>query len=100
MDITVTTRPVRPTDRTLFYRFWERLSPETVYRRFHGPVHSLPDESVRRLLGNRREPPCPASSPLSTAAAPPAPTSARSGPSPAQWPRRPPSSRRTRSRPS
>jgi GNAT superfamily N-acetyltransferase len=50
MDITVTTRPVRPADRTLFYRLWERLSPETVYRRFHAPVHSLPDESVRRLV--------------------------------------------------
>jgi GNAT superfamily N-acetyltransferase len=50
MDITVTTRPVRPADRTLFHRLWERLSPETVYRRFHAPVHSLPDESVRRLV--------------------------------------------------
>src|SRR3954447_18651609 len=50
MDITVTMRPVRPADRTLFYRLWERLSPETAYRRFHAPVHSLPDEPVRRLL--------------------------------------------------
>src|SRR3954465_13874673 len=50
MDITVTTRPVRPADRTLFHRLWERLSPETVYRRFHAPVHTLPEESVRRLV--------------------------------------------------
>jgi RimJ/RimL family protein N-acetyltransferase len=50
MDITVTTRPVRPADRTLFYRLWPRLSPETVYRRFHAPVHRLPDETVRRLV--------------------------------------------------
>src|SRR3954449_8674714 len=50
MDITVTMRPVRPADRTLFYRLWERLSPETVYRRFHAPVRALPDESVCRLV--------------------------------------------------
>ena len=47
MDIAVTTRPVQPTDRRLFYRLWPRLSPETVYRRFHAPVHRLPDEAVR-----------------------------------------------------
>jgi len=50
MDITVTTRPVRPEDQPLFCRLWERLSPETVYRRFHAPVRALPDESVRRLV--------------------------------------------------
>ncbi len=50
MDIAVTTRPVQPTDRRLFYRLWPRLSPETVYRRFHAPVHRLPDEAVRRLV--------------------------------------------------
>src|SRR4051812_27149498 len=50
MDITVATRPVRPADQTLFCRLWERLSPETVYRRFHAPVHTLPEESVRRLV--------------------------------------------------
>lgn len=50
MHIAVTTRPVRPTDRRLFYRLWPRLSAETVYRRFHAPVHRLPDETVRRLV--------------------------------------------------
>jgi GNAT superfamily N-acetyltransferase len=50
MDIAVTTRPVRPEDRPLFCRLWPRLSPETVYRRFHAPVHRLPDETVRRLV--------------------------------------------------
>src|SRR5829696_6965084 len=50
MDIAVMTRPVQPTDRTLFYRLWPRLSAETVYRRFHAPVHRLPDETVRRLV--------------------------------------------------
>src|SRR3712207_4317227 len=50
MDIAVTTRPVQPTDRKLFYRLWGRLSRETVYRRFHAPVHSLRDATVRRLV--------------------------------------------------
>jgi GNAT superfamily N-acetyltransferase len=50
MDISVTTRPVQPADRTLFCRLWPRLSAETVYRRFHAPVHRLPDETVRRLV--------------------------------------------------
>ncbi|MFD2090968.1 GNAT family N-acetyltransferase [Blastococcus deserti] len=50
MDIAVATRPVEPADRTLFCRLWGRLSKETVYRRFHSPVHSLPEETVRRLV--------------------------------------------------
>ena len=50
MDIAVATRPVRPTDETLFCRLWGRLSPETVYRRFHAPVKTLPEETVRRLV--------------------------------------------------
>jgi GNAT superfamily N-acetyltransferase len=50
MDIAVATRPVRPADQTLFCRLWGRLSRDTVYRRFHAPVHTLPEESVRRLV--------------------------------------------------
>lgn len=50
MDIAVTTRPVQPTDQALFYRLWPRLSPETVYRRFHAPVHRLPEATVRWLV--------------------------------------------------
>src|SRR5687767_4963675 len=50
MDIAVATRPVRPADQALFCRLWERLSPDTVLRRFHAPVRQLPDESVRRLV--------------------------------------------------
>jgi RimJ/RimL family protein N-acetyltransferase len=50
MNIAVATRPVQPTDRTLFCRLWGRLSRETVYRRFHAPVHRLPEETVRRLV--------------------------------------------------
>ena len=42
MDIAVATRPVRPDDVALFGRLWPRLSPETVYRRFHAPLHRPP----------------------------------------------------------
>lgn len=42
MDIPVETRPVRPDDGPLFCRLWDRLSPETVYRRFHAPLRSPP----------------------------------------------------------
>jgi len=50
MELTVATRPVQPADQTLFCRLWSRLSPETVYRRFHAPVHTLPEETVRHLV--------------------------------------------------
>ena len=47
MDLPVTTRPVRPDDGPLFRRLWDRLSPETVYRRFHAPLRSPPAEAHR-----------------------------------------------------
>jgi len=47
MDIAVATRPVRPDDASLFCRLWERLSPETVYRRFHAPLRRPPVEADR-----------------------------------------------------
>ena len=47
MDIAVATRPVRPEDATLFCRLWERLSPETVYRRFHAPLRRPPVPAAR-----------------------------------------------------
>lgn len=50
MDIAVATRPVQPDDRVLFRRLWPRLSPDTVYRRFHAPLHGLPPEAVERLV--------------------------------------------------
>ncbi len=50
MDIAVTTRPVQPADRAQFCRLWGRLSPETVYRRFHAPLRRIPAEAVRRLV--------------------------------------------------
>ena len=50
MDIAVATRPVQPDDAARFGRLWPRLSPDTVYRRFHSPVHDLPPETVRRLV--------------------------------------------------
>jgi GNAT superfamily N-acetyltransferase len=50
MDIAIATRPVRPDDDALFRRLWPRLSPDTVYRRFHSPIHGLPAETVQRLV--------------------------------------------------
>jgi GNAT superfamily N-acetyltransferase len=50
MDIAVATRPVQPDDRVLFRRLWPRLSRDTVYRRFHSPLHGLPPEAVDRLV--------------------------------------------------
>jgi GNAT superfamily N-acetyltransferase len=50
MDIAVATRPVEPEDLTGFYRLWPRLSRDTVYRRFHAPLHRLPPEAVQRLV--------------------------------------------------
>ena len=50
MDIAVATRPVQPDDDALFRRLWPRLSRDTVYRRFHSPLHGLPPDTVRRLV--------------------------------------------------
>ena len=50
MDIAVATRPVQPDDFALFGRLWPRLSPDTVYRRFHAPLHGLPADAVTRLV--------------------------------------------------
>jgi GNAT superfamily N-acetyltransferase len=45
-----TTRPVQTEDAARFVRLWTRLSPETVYRRFHAPLRRLPETEVRRPL--------------------------------------------------
>jgi GNAT superfamily N-acetyltransferase len=50
MDLAIATRPIRPDDDERFRRMWPRLSRDTVYRRFHAPVHRLPVETVRRLV--------------------------------------------------
>jgi GNAT superfamily N-acetyltransferase len=50
MDLAIPTRPVRLDDEPRFYRLWPRLSRETVYRRFHAPLHRLPAEAVHRLV--------------------------------------------------
>jgi GNAT superfamily N-acetyltransferase len=50
MDIQVTTRPVRPDDDQRLVRMWPRLSPDTVYRRFHSPLRRLPMATVRHLV--------------------------------------------------
>jgi GNAT superfamily N-acetyltransferase len=50
MELTVATRPVRPDDRARLCRMWPRLSADTVYRRFHAPVRTLPEDTVRHLV--------------------------------------------------
>lgn len=50
MDLAVSTRPVRPDDRSRFCRMWPRLSRDTVYRRFHAPVRMLAADVVDRLV--------------------------------------------------
>ena len=58
MDIAVLTRPVALDDEIRLYRLWPRLSADTVYRRFHGPVRWLPPEVVHRFVDvdhDRRE---------------------------------------------
>jgi GNAT superfamily N-acetyltransferase len=50
MDIQVATRPVRPDDDQRLVRMWPRLSPDTVYRRFHSPVRCLPMATVHHLV--------------------------------------------------
>ena len=47
MDIAVATRPVRADDATLLCQLWDRLSPDTVYRRFHAPLHHPPAGAER-----------------------------------------------------
>jgi GNAT superfamily N-acetyltransferase len=42
-------RPVRPDDDQRLRRTFHRLSPETVYRRFLGPIHDPPAHTLRRL---------------------------------------------------
>ena len=58
MDIQVTTRPAQPDDELRLYRLWPRLSRDTVYRRFHSPLRSLPPATVHHLVDvdhDRRE---------------------------------------------
>ena len=47
MDIAVATMPVRADDGPRFCRLWERLSPETIYRRFHAPLRRPPPGAQR-----------------------------------------------------
>ena len=50
MDLAIPTRPVQLDDEPRVYRRWPRLSRETVYRRFHSPIHGLPRDAVHRLV--------------------------------------------------
>ena len=40
MDIQLATRPMQPDDEARLHRLWPRLSPDTVYRRFHSPIRA------------------------------------------------------------
>jgi GNAT superfamily N-acetyltransferase len=50
MDVTMATRPVRADDDARLVRMWPRMSPDTVYRRFHSPLRGLPRATVRHLV--------------------------------------------------
>ena len=50
MDIQVAMRPVQPDDDQRLVRMWPRLSPETVYRRFHSPLRGLPMATVHHFV--------------------------------------------------
>ena len=50
MELQVATRLVRPDDDERLVRMWPRLSPDTVYRRFHSPLRRLPMATVRHLV--------------------------------------------------
>ncbi|MBB3083846.1 GNAT family N-acetyltransferase [Geodermatophilus sabuli] len=51
MEIPLPTRPVRADDGPRFCRLWSRLSRETVYRRFHAPLHRPPSDALPHLVG-------------------------------------------------
>jgi GNAT superfamily N-acetyltransferase len=50
MSAALLTRPVEPEDEVRFLRLWPRLSRDTIYRRFHAPLHCLPTPVVQRLV--------------------------------------------------
>ncbi|MGY1639221.1 GNAT family N-acetyltransferase [Geodermatophilus sp. SYSU D00742] len=50
MDIPLATRPVRTDDGPRFCRLWSRLSRDTVYRRFHAPLHRPPSDALPHLV--------------------------------------------------
>ena len=50
MYLEVAVRPVRPTDAQLLCRMWPRLSPDTVYRRFHAPLRRPPAGALPHLV--------------------------------------------------
>jgi GNAT superfamily N-acetyltransferase len=50
MDVGVATRPMRADDDVRLARMWPRLSPDTVYRRFHSPLRGLPPATVHHLV--------------------------------------------------
>jgi GNAT superfamily N-acetyltransferase len=43
-------RPVRPDDEARLRRTFDRLSPQTIYHRFFGPIHAPPPGALRRFV--------------------------------------------------
>ncbi len=48
-------RPIAPADADRLRRFHERLSPDTVYRRYHGPHPYLDEGEIRFFVGADHE---------------------------------------------
>ena len=51
----VSTRLVAPSDYDRISRMWPRLSRQTIYRRFHAPLHQFPAEPVRQFVAADHE---------------------------------------------
>ena len=51
----VTIRVVAPTDFDRIRRMWPRLSRQTVYRRFHAPIHQFPAAPVQQFVTGDHE---------------------------------------------
>ncbi|MGZ4618488.1 MAG: N-acetyltransferase family protein [Frankiaceae bacterium] len=49
------TRVVTPSDYDRITRMWPRLSRQTIYRRFHAPLHQFPAGPVRRFVAADHE---------------------------------------------
>lgn len=51
MSSTIRLRPIEPGDAERLERFHERLSEDTIYRRYHGPHPRLREREIRFLVG-------------------------------------------------
>src|SRR5579859_2355963 len=63
-------RPIRPDDSVRLQRTFERLSPETIYRRFFSPIHTPPPGTLHRLANVDHDTARPSSSLTATRSSP------------------------------